>query len=66
MTPRFGSLVVYTSGCQIGGMDPNGYGAISTYNVGMIWKNGKVMAKSSKVKESVTKSVFGETFTMYL
>ena len=31
--PRFGSLVFSTSGCQIGRIDPNGYGASSTYTV---------------------------------
>ena len=60
--PWFGSLIFYTSGFKIGGMDPNGYGASSTYTVVMIWKNVGIMVKGEKL----TKSVFGETFTMYL
>ena len=58
-------------------MDPNGYGASSTYTMGMIWKSVMIMEKGEwKKVKSVTKSVemflewpksvFGETFTMYL
>ena len=34
---------------KIGGMDPSGYGARSTYIVGMIWKNMGIMVKGSGI-----------------
>jgi len=61
-------------GSMVGGMDPNGYGAISTYTMGMTKcnENGKrrkvkeCVTKNSKVFLECPKSVCGETFTMYL
>ena len=59
MIHRFHGLVLQSSPLmvvKIGGMDPNGYGASSTYTMGMIWQNMGIMVKGEKFK-----SVFGET-----
>ena len=48
-SPRSGSPFISTNGCQIGEIDPNGYRAISTYTVEMIWKNMGIMAKSNVI-----------------
>ena len=68
--PRFGSPISSMIGCQMGGMDPNGYGMNSTHNMGngvakcenngreSMWCDWWKMAKS-KSPSGMAKKCFG-------
>ena len=76
--PRFGSPISSTTGCQMGGMDPNGNRVNSMYTMGngmekygnngekcIMWlmENGRMCPK---VLLEWEKRVLEESFTMYL